>query len=212
MTDLQYARILERRNTLQRKIDSWASIQQFYMPFVTAHRRAHWPTNHSESNFVENMPLFLPASLPATVECNKKLQQHEWRLRIAQAHDALDSLRRHLLLRTHMYKYKDRFITGQYSNTRARSTIQNVELKITGDAERYRAAHAALTILAPLLDQCNWDVDLQALKQEDIRGMGNSDTTRSVGTQRISWIWTIRGVGANAEDGLQQGMYLIWKR
>ena len=58
-------------------------------------------------------PLRLPSSLHLRSACLPILQQHEFRLREAQAYEALDELRDHLRLRSHMYKYKDENIVGQ---------------------------------------------------------------------------------------------------
>lgn len=206
-TDLHYAKILERRNTLQRKIDGWISIQQLYMPQLLAYRE-HWVNMHSDIANAEQIPLFLPSTILSDVQCSKKAQEYEWRLRKAQAYDALESLRNHLCLRTHMYKFKDRFITGQRQNTRARSTISYVEVKIQADAARYRSAYSALTVLGPLLGEESIS-DLKTLNHEDIRGMNQGVEGSSEGTRRLSWIWTTSGIGLDSDEGMQKGIFII---
>lgn len=207
-TDLQRAKIIERRNTLQRKIDGWISIQQLYMPQLLAYRK-HWVDTHSDVVHAEQIPLFLPSAISSDIQCSKKALEYEWRLRKAQAYDALESLRNRLCLRTHMYKFKDRFVTGQRQNTRARSTINYVEAKIQADAERYRSAYSALTVLGPLLGEESSIDDLKTLSHEDIQGASQGVEGSSEGTRRLSWIWMINGVGLDSDEGMQKGILAI---
>lgn len=207
-TELQRAKIIERRNVLQRKIEGWISVQQLYMPYVTA-RREQWISTQTQSTAAEVIPLFLPSAISSESEtaCSKKTQEYEWRLRIAQAYDALNSLRDHLCLRAHMYKYKDRFVTGQRQNTRARSTIGYVEAKINSDTTRYRVAYMALTILGPILQKVDWQESLKALKHDDIRSISQGADGSTEGTRSLSWIWMTEGIGMNAEQRMQDGMF-----
>lgn len=181
-------------------------VQQLYMPQIVAYREK-WIETHSDIITAENIPLFLPSAVSHNVSCSKKTQEYEYRLREAQAHDALKSLRHHLCVRTHLWKYKDRFITGQRQNTRARSTIGSIETRIQSDAARYRAAFSALAVLGPLLGHNNHS-ELKILNQEDIRGMSQGADGSSEGTRRLSWIWMVNGVGLNNESGMQEGTFI----
>lgn len=178
------------------------------MPLVTPHRE-QWTTMHNDVIVAEDLPLFLPSSLSSDISCSTTAQEYEWRLRVAQAHDTLESLRSHLCLRTHMFKFKDRFITGQRQNTRARSTIGHIEGKINNDITRYHAAHAALSALGPILGKQDWNQELQVLNRADVRGISQGTEGSTEGTRQLSWIWVMQGAGMNAEQKMQNGTFSI---
>ncbi|OBZ76108.1 hypothetical protein A0H81_03924 [Grifola frondosa] len=185
-TDLQRAKIQERRNSLQRQIEAWTEIQQLYIPGVVVLRARAGPSDSPV--LAEDFPLWLPSAAVLKISVNPRILEHEWELRYGQAHETLDCLRRHLRLRTHMYKYKDRFIRGQQENTRARTTIAGVEQWVASDANRYRKAYDALDTLAPLLLKTGWRMMLRLLRPEDIRGF-EEDRTISRDRIQLSWIW-----------------------
>ena len=155
------------------------------------------------------------------VSVNPKLQDIEWRLRHAQAHDALNDLRRHLRLCSHIYQYKDRFVRGQRENTRARSTIALAQEKVDADAKRYRRARAALVALSPSLGRTGWEAILQVLADDDVRLMSKGDAQdlshhhsnridrESEGRRMLSWIWRTTPLLVNISDAedphLQEG-------
>lgn len=137
-TDLQRAKVLEHSNALLRKIEAWAQIQHFYMPLVSTLRAASVCADGDASAASLKVPLFLPSAVCATLSCYPTLLDSEYRLRVAQAHDILNNLRRHLRLRSHLYNFKDRFVRGQRPNTRARSVINTCQDKIDADVAAYR--------------------------------------------------------------------------
>jgi hypothetical protein len=124
-TMLQLAKMQERKNSLHRKIKAWTVIQHLYMPEVAAMRtRADQAASDTSLEIAPfDLPLYLPSSLPSRTTCLPTLRQYECKLREAQALEALDELRDHLRLRTHMYKYKDKNIVGQQANTRCQNII-----------------------------------------------------------------------------------------
>ncbi|TFK88753.1 hypothetical protein K466DRAFT_488291 [Polyporus arcularius HHB13444] len=185
-TDIQRAKILERQNLLRRRIDSWVQVQQLYMPGVAA-QRARFLAANEDASLAYNMPLLLPSA--ATTLSDRPLLDLEWRLRYAQAFDALGDLRGHLEVRAHLYKFKDRFARGQRANTRSHTIIKTVDAKIDGDAERYRAAYGALKALAVPLVKTDWQSRLQPLLQADIRHVTEAEDGESEGRRKMSWIW-----------------------
>ena len=118
-TMLQLAKMQERKNTLHRKIKAWTAIQHLYMPEVSAMCvRADQAASDTSAEIAPfDLLLHLPSSLPTCTTCLPILRQHESKLHKAQALEALDELRDHLRLRTHMYKYKDKNVVGQRANT-----------------------------------------------------------------------------------------------
>ncbi|KAI0684985.1 hypothetical protein C8T65DRAFT_712842 [Cerioporus squamosus] len=185
-TDIQCAKILERQNLLRRRIDSWVQVQQLYMPGVPAQRTRFLAAN-KDASLAYNMPLLLPSA--ATTLSDRRLLDLEWRLRYAQAFDALGDLCGHLEVRAHLYKFKDRFARGQRANTRSNTIIKSVDAKIDADAERYHVAHGALKTLAVPLVKLDWQSSLQLLLNADIRHVTEAEDGQSEGRRKMSWIW-----------------------
>jgi hypothetical protein len=117
--------------------------------------------------------------------------EYEWELRQAQGHDALNELRSHLRLRSHMYKFKDKNLRGQASSTRAQNLIGRVEAKKDAAVEKYKRARQAMASLSRWLDKMGWEERFRALKYEDIRPMGDFAGGHTQGTGTISWIWLV---------------------
>ena len=154
-----------------------------------------------------DLPLHLPSSLSARIPCAQKLRLYEFRLREAQAHKALEELRQHLRLRTHMYKYKDRHVVGQRANTRSQNTIRRVQNKVNASAAKYRIARHALGLLSRHVGGSDWSTRLLHLAPEDIRPLMDGEEGESEGRRTLSWIWKVVGVSDQSQDdGMQEGM------
>lgn len=202
-TDDQKARILTRANNLQRKIQSWITVQEIYMPSAQLIR--HRTAEASNSSItppieVDAIPLLLPSAIPTNEICDRRLRRIEWRLRCAQASDGLDDLRRYLRLRSYLYIDKDRFQRGQRNNTRSKTFIQRVEVKVKGAAAKYRAAREAILNLAETLNVSDWDKTYPVLKDSDIRGLRPEEFNGSEGRRTVSWVWGNLGDGARSID------------
>lgn len=203
-TDHQHATALEHLNTLRRKLEAWFKIQQSYVPGVQNLRDLQMRTLKNPAVF--DMPLLLPSALRAPHI--PSLWDIEWRLRYAQAHDALEGVRRHLRLCSHLYHFKDRFVHGQGPNTRARSVIKKAQDKVDEHADRYRRARAALVSLSTILGKAGWEGTLKTLADEDVRQMTEGMPGQSEGKRTLSWIWrTTPLVGPEDVDDpeLQEG-------
>ena len=124
----------------------------------------------------------------------------EWKLRIAQAYEALDQLRHHLQIRTHVFKFKDRFVRGQGANTRARDAISTTQTAIDNHRDTYRVARSALSTLGNTLGHTGWESQLPLLKDSDVRGISDGEDRQSEGRKQLSWIWKVMGV-IGEEDG-----------
>ncbi|KAI0750098.1 hypothetical protein C8Q80DRAFT_1219017 [Daedaleopsis nitida] len=189
-TDLQRAKMQERQNMLQRRIDSWFTIQQLYTPSVVTRRSRMLEANESVGH-TYNLPLLLPSATlddPSSLSSDS-LKTIEWRLRYAQAFDSLCDLRGHLEVRTHLYKHKDRFARGQRANTRAQTVIKQVDGKINADVERYHTAYDTLQALAAPLSQTEWRRYLRPLLAGDVRHITEGEDGQSEGRRTMSWIW-----------------------
>lgn len=205
-TMLQLAKMQERKNSLRRKIKAWIAVQHLYMPEVSVLRtRADRAASETSAEIAPwDFPLHLPSSLPPRTTCLPILRQHEFQLREAQAYEALDALRDHLRLRTHMYKYKNKNIIGQRANTRSQNLINSVQERANASATKYRTARTALENLSRHVDNETWRTRLLPLNQEDVRPL--KEDGESEGRRTLSWIWKIVGVGGDsADEGLQEG-------
>ncbi|GBE78370.1 hypothetical protein SCP_0112550 [Sparassis crispa] len=90
-TDLQWAKVIKRCNALHHKIDAWADMQQLFMPSTVALRTRTAAAAVKEVP-VQEMALYLPSESPSGTPCNSRIQRYELRLRVSQAHDALEDL------------------------------------------------------------------------------------------------------------------------
>ncbi|KAG2743102.1 hypothetical protein P692DRAFT_201841926 [Suillus brevipes Sb2] len=173
-SDNQEGKILQRNNTLQRRIDTWTKLQELYMPSLAALRVNERSVSGGIAAAVttpETIKLWLPSHIGRTAPCDTHLQTIEWKLRYAQAHDALRSLHSNLRAQTAILKYKDRNLCGQGANMRARNTLKAVEARLEAAASTYERAHKALVVLAPLVNQTGWHSSLRPLNRTDICSM-----------------------------------------
>lgn len=199
VTDLQRTKFLERRNRLQRRIDGWTTAQQFYIPAAPAVRRQNGFSGE-DTYQPELIELLLPSQLVRIVNCDPRLLRYEWELRYAQAFEALDDLRRRLILRSQMLQSKDRYIRGQRMNTRSQTLVKRVQAKIDSDVVRYRAAYCALVNLkqSERLRDVELGATLVPLQDSDVQGINrNEDKTTGEGHRSLSWIWKV----ANSSTG-----------
>ncbi|KAG2746814.1 hypothetical protein P692DRAFT_20738788, partial [Suillus brevipes Sb2] len=186
-TDKQKATLQTQVTSLQRRLEAWARIQELYMPAVCQLR-------HQSSEAIERVEelkpqdfeLWLPSQLPTETPTDQKLAGYEWDLRYAQALDALDDVRSHLRLRSHIYMYKDKNIRGQAGSTRAKKIIDSVESRKQASVLKYRRARNALLSLTSRLERCGWETVVRPLLNSDVRPMGDMERQ---GTGTISWIW-----------------------
>ena len=175
------------------------------MPAAASKRsgESHGDMKLDEAPF--NIHLWLPsqfAQLQAGTQLiDRRLLDLEWKLRIAQAYEALDQLRHHLQIRTHVFKFKDRFVRGQGANTRARDAISTIQATIDSHCNTYRVARSALATLGNALGHTGWESRLPLLMDSDVRGISDGeDDGQSEGRKQLSWIWKVMGV-IGKEDG-----------
>jgi len=150
-----------------------------------------------------NVTLWLPSKLgSADVDFDRRLAGIEWKLCIAEAYEALDELRHHIQLRTHVYKFKDQFTRGQAANTRTLNMITTINMKINSNRDKYRAARIALVALSNMLGEINWQSQLPILANCDVRSVSEGEEGNSEGRKMISWIWKVMGVVSEEEGDL----------
>ncbi|KAG1790947.1 uncharacterized protein HD556DRAFT_1445722 [Suillus plorans] len=212
-TDLQRSKLQDRMNVLQRKIEQWCQVQVLYMPSVAPIRTSRSSgSNTLKEEKAYEICLWLPSQLkdhaPYAI-CDERLCRFEWDLRRAQASDSLNDLRRHLLLRTHLYKFKDINIRGQRANTRAAAVIRKVEHNVTEAGKSYRRAWTALSRLCGTLGEDGWQSIFPVLEPAHVRGMSEGEAGQSEGNRTLSWIWKTQGVSA-AGEVLADALRIEW--
>ncbi|KAJ7127318.1 hypothetical protein C8R43DRAFT_957997 [Mycena crocata] len=238
----QQTTLTERTNKLRRKLVTWMDVQVGFIPHVALLRaeedraRTRIAATQSQPGIqVQHMALWLPSSIKGRVECDVELYQYEFRLREAQGYEALDDIRHDLLVRTHLYKFKDSYVRGVKANTRCQTKIEGVEEKIRRSSARYRAARQALVGLGRELKKKEWEVALRPLLPEDVRGMPRAlfqdperkknlmrkgpvakraaEDARQIAKARMSWIW--RSAGVEDEDGskgMNEALRIDWAK
>ncbi|KAF7340931.1 hypothetical protein MSAN_02078100 [Mycena sanguinolenta] len=179
-SDGQKTTVLERGNKLRRKITTWIKLQTEFQPDVARLRerddlaRAEAAKMQPTAGVpVEALELWLPSKQARTPGAIFKPThaRYEFDMREARAYEALEEIRRLLLVRTHHYKFKDKNISGVAGHTRARRAIEVLDERIRREAGEYRAARRALASLGPKLGETRWSLVLKELAHKDIRGM-----------------------------------------
>ncbi|KAJ7617002.1 hypothetical protein DFH06DRAFT_1012669 [Mycena polygramma] len=239
-TNTQQKTMVERTSKLRRKIDAWVVHQEAFIPRLKGVRRREDAARARAASGqpvpgvrVQDIRLWLPSAIlrlagaKSRELCPTEIQRHEFRLRVGQAHEALHDIRRHLLVRTHTYKHKDKNKRGVRENMRSSHKIDAINDKVRRAAAKYRVARLALVSLGKALGEEGWEVTLKELRKEDVRPRPQSnigDPTRQKATkalygpqrkakkrkvQPISWIWVSQAKGeAGERQEMNEGMIL----
>ncbi|RXW11706.1 hypothetical protein EST38_g14149 [Candolleomyces aberdarensis] len=172
--DRQIGRITLQSNALIRRIEDYYGKLQLYIPASVALRKKFGST---ETLPTYKIPLWLPSQVGNQAPVDLALARLEFKLREAQAHEALGVLRCCLQMRATFYDTKDRWSRGQKQNTRSRNSINSAQTRINAARDEYRAARTALISLSQLLSQ-PMDKSLKVLNDSDIRSMKSTETDR----------------------------------
>ncbi|CAA7257476.1 unnamed protein product [Cyclocybe aegerita] len=209
-TTLQHAKVLERSNALQRRIDAWVLIQHFYVPAIALVWARIKEQGGSKPVAIQDIDLFLPSQIHETVTYPLVFLRYEWQLHYARAHVALNDPRGQLLMRSMMYKSKERHSRGQHQQTWSMKLIENVSTKIDNTANWYRLIRRALISLSVPLAEVNWEKELRVLKDSDLLGLTSLDDVGPEGWKKLKWIWTVQGAGANMDASGEDALRVEW--
>ncbi|KAJ7243627.1 hypothetical protein B0H12DRAFT_1022985, partial [Mycena haematopus] len=209
-TDGQRRAMIERTSKLRRKIFAWTDIQHKFFPAL-GNVRAREDEARARVQ-VPDIALWLPSAVAMAggrvkteVGIRSGAYLHEYRLRVAQATQALHDVRRLLLVRTHLYKLKDTHSRGVRANMRSLDKIAALNDQIKRVARAYRAARVALVSLGKEVKHNEWERTLLPLAEDDVRGLPQTtfhDPERKSKKKRrkkakmdrpLSWIWATRG-------------------
>jgi len=233
-TQKQLADLEEKRHTLLYRITQWREVQLAYIPAAgpLVAMTASEVLSHSDgenSVLAENLPLFLPSSLPLDIRTTRSCTQsmsHEARLREAQADDTLADIRHSLRIIAGLWQFKRQNVsgTGNHPNTRMHVLYTRFKHRIGQSILRYRAARTALVVLDP---NGEWKERLQELNDGDVHGPGNDDdgflelskgrSGSGKGRYEMSWIWLRQRIATEAErsgsnEVLDVGMRVEWAK
>ncbi|KAJ6455099.1 hypothetical protein C8R47DRAFT_1228413 [Mycena vitilis] len=249
-TDNQSRGMVERTGKVRRQIVDWIDNQRGFFPQVDALRaredaaRARSAKTQPRPGLqVYDISLWMPsaiAKLPGSKHQEqspmmKDAQDHEYRLRVGQANEALDEIRRQLLVRTHLYKLKDAFVRGVRENMRSNDKIELCDDRIRRMTAQYRAARQALVVLGRVLDKHDWERTIKALLDEDVRGMPRAtfgDPERQKATApthrkrkakrsrkgkppaKLSWIWIAEAQQLKAGESvaMNEALRIEWAK
>ena len=136
--------------------------------------------------------LWLPSDLPLEsrdTSCIPDLALTEYRMRRAQAFEALNEVRRsQRIYRGLLVKNKAHISTTK--KTRSRGLFERFKVKVHRAVKIYRADHAAIKRLGPNEEFGPWKNALRGLRNKDIRGPGREkEHERSESRHTPSWIW-----------------------
>ncbi|KAJ7033047.1 hypothetical protein C8F04DRAFT_958139, partial [Mycena alexandri] len=196
--------MVERTSKVRRKILAWIDIQRGFFPVVDSLREHE---DHVRARVAKTQPipgvqaydiaLWMPSAIAkapgwARRQRSKLLDDaldHEYRLRVGQANEALDEMRRNLLVRTYLYNLKDAYSRGVRDNMRSGAKIEICDDRIRRMAAQYRAAREALVALGQVLERNEWERTLKPLADADVRGMPRATARVVKAPTTVSWIW-----------------------
>lgn len=198
-TTLQAAELQDKRNSLQRRIDTWRDVQDIYMPSARALRETTSTTTTAPKH-PETINLILPSAMTETIResgCLQGLAMKEGRLRLAQADDALRELRRQLRVSAQILDFKKHTVggTSQRMATKTQTLMLRFHNKTLRCARRYSAAYNTLDALhhpgdwRDRLRPLNHSADLKLPGRDKEEDKKKKQVRESEGKREISWIW-----------------------
>ncbi|KAJ7578945.1 hypothetical protein C8J56DRAFT_796995, partial [Mycena floridula] len=200
-----------RANALQRKITLWFNVQALYIPGANL-LRSQDQDQSAINNKSFDMGLWLPSSIGTRAHCSSELQEFEWKLRTAQANDALDAIRTCLRLKGYLFRERRTNVTGVSANTRSMRAVANAEKKIIGLTKRYTIAYQALWSLALLLKKdITWKLHFHPLADQDVRPLP-ADRVTGEKDVSLSWIWKMPGIADTDDAVIHDELRLQWLR
>ncbi|KAI1796696.1 hypothetical protein LXA43DRAFT_1057566 [Ganoderma leucocontextum] len=201
-TDFQRVKLLKERNELAERIATFRVAQKLFTPIVDV-----WLPRLTTRSTAETVPLLLPSALCALgLTVHPTILGREWRLREAQAHDALAGLRVQLECKNAQVPEERVW----WENTQSTSLIQSVNAEVGAAALRYRVAFSALSSLNVALDNRQWKHSLRELADKDIQHIPADD--QSCSNRKTSWIWLTSDGNLQdvREEHLHESLRIEW--
>lgn len=214
-TTTRKAELFGQRHSLRHQIASWREIQSVYMPGV-APLLERQSMDSTTPILPEVEVLYLPSSIDLNIRqscCVSGLPEIECRIRLGQADDALNEVRRQLRITSSIIQFKrGQHQANQQLSRKSRALMAKFTGKTHRAANRYVAAHAALSSLDPdgswalRLQPLNLEKDLHLPRREESDGLDEDKEVRGKGSRfrgrkqgenqrELSWIWRAQHAG-----------------
>lgn len=189
---LRKTELLKKRNALQHRINTWFTIQDFYMPEA---QQLHKSSYASQAiPYAEDENLYLPLQLLSEF-CSAprmtSLINKEYCLRVGQADVVLHKVHCLLQILATILEFKcSQHLASERITTRSRQLVLNFRAKTSAASDRYITAYNALQILDPggewtvSFKPLNTTVDLQLPRREE-------DDLEPENMKELSWIWLV---------------------
>ncbi|PBK58442.1 hypothetical protein ARMSODRAFT_991298 [Armillaria solidipes] len=186
VTDLQWAKLLERGNQLQRDIEHWTDIQHVYIPQVWVIRAKHERSRAGEQIAPWELDLLMPSALlrDHCTDVESELMEFEWDFHVAQAEESLDELRRKIILETYVLDYKKAYGHGQRQGTKSAKLLKNCQASKTRCIATYQHARSAMEALSSCITRLGWRAVYQPLDSDDAR----LALTNNAEALRLEWL------------------------
>ncbi|KAG6855622.1 hypothetical protein H0H87_012990 [Tephrocybe sp. NHM501043] len=167
-------------------------INMLFMPEASQQwaKAAHKGTEYGiATTKAYNILLWLPSNLlEKEIKVVLELLQYKWKLGEGQANDSLEEIRHILSLQSYLYKYKDHYSRGIKANMWSSSIIEKATQTLKRAEDQYRAAYAAMLLLAPAVD-LPWNPAFCLLLTSDVCSLTEGLIGDLEGKYTISWIW-----------------------
>ncbi|KAJ8469906.1 hypothetical protein ONZ45_g16729 [Pleurotus djamor] len=202
-------KVVDRRRQIMAKLENFRDMQATFMPCardLIAQEEGQRDANAVPTS-AEYVKLWLPSEVSAAKRqtgCVSGLAVKEIQLRKAEAHKALDALRRRLHARQYLIAYRNANVAGQNQSTRARTIITHATNRINLLASKYRHARAALLNLSAT------DIDhLKELNDSDI-ALPAMSALDSAALQKLTRIGTnhTRGACGTPADSEEEDLHI----
>jgi hypothetical protein len=181
LSGLQLAKLHDRRAALAKKVSAYRDLQQTHMPRLERNADEEGDEGHPET-FQLLLPSALPTERRAAACLNGAALGYEVELRKASAHQALDDVRRHLMMRTALYGHKRNNALSVAQSLKSQSAITSSAAQVTAAFNRYCRHWAVLDALFPFdprappnAEEHAWRKDLQRLRREDLTGLNTNE-------------------------------------
>ncbi|KAF7974577.1 hypothetical protein HWV62_11954 [Athelia sp. TMB] len=189
-TLLRKTELLEKRNALRHRLDAWYNLQDVYMPQVRQLCTTATLSTHNAEDEIISLPSRLPSHL-RTLPGLPALLEKERRLRIGQADDALNEIRRLLRISSTVLEFKrSQHLASQQITTRTRQLVLGFRAKTASVAEHYTAAHDTLASLDP---DGEWRIHYKPLNTATDLHLPRweEDNVEPENHRELSWIWLV---------------------
>ncbi|KAL1671278.1 hypothetical protein EV122DRAFT_226842 [Schizophyllum commune] len=190
-TAAQQVELLKRARNLTKRIQRYRRQQQIYMPGLRAHLcTIGKDLQDGVADDPQGIALYLPSGLASArtraAVCAPGLSDIEARLREAEAHEALEDIRRALRARTVTNMFRHQHSRGNVLATRARSAMDKIAKRAHTAKLRYRFTRNALLHLR---GHGLWEDVLRPLYDDDNGVYTAGVVARGDSSRTLSWIW-----------------------